>query len=574
MYCRKCGLFIPDDSKFCPHCGAETVPKTESEKQPPNFPDTFMFDTGRPEQPQPSPEPLVQKEASSPGIPPTSRSFLPYSQKEIIIWVALALIGAGAVAWWPIGWSVASPFLWLTAGLLILAGLFEGVGRRVFGAFAFLCSMGLLAGIILSASAVNSTYWGNVVYYGWEVETPFLGVALIGTLLLLVFSVRRVLGKRGHLLGRFFGGSSAPAAEPPLQPPAKLIVISAVSLALIAIFIGYPLYSYLTVPALPIEGETLSSGGLGTPGYTALPTTPLPTSPPVTSTPVRTTATTTQPEQLTRPDARFSASTFSGYAPLTVYFRDDSTGSPQVWLWDFGDESSASVQNPVHTYSNPGAYSVRLSVTGPGGTSSSYPQLVQVNGPIQSTVVDAAFSATPGGGLVPLTVTFIDMSSGSPVSWAWAFGDGETSNLQNPVHVYTNPGYYTVRLTVRSNSGETSTAVAPAPIIAGAPITTVVTPTTTISPTMTFVSGASSPVADFTYTPDSGPIPLTVSFQDQSTGSPTNWYWDFGDGDTSTLKNPIHTFREVGDYYTLLMVTNNAGESMTERGPISVFYID
>jgi PKD repeat protein len=68
----------------------------------------------------------------------------------------------------------------------------------------------------------------------------------------------------------------------------------------------------------------------------------------------------------------------------------------------------------------------------------------------------AGFSADPTSGCAPLTVRFTDSSTGDPTSWSWTFGDGGTSNLQNPSHTYTNPGTYTVGLTVSNDCGEDS----------------------------------------------------------------------------------------------------------------------
>ncbi len=66
--------------------------------------------------------------------------------------------------------------------------------------------------------------------------------------------------------------------------------------------------------------------------------------------------------------ADFSANSTRGPAPLTVNFTDKSTGSITSWLWNFGDGSTSSEQNPSHTYTNPGTYNVSLIVTGPGGS--------------------------------------------------------------------------------------------------------------------------------------------------------------------------------------------------------------
>ena len=74
-------------------------------------------------------------------------------------------------------------------------------------------------------------------------------------------------------------------------------------------------------------------------------------------------------------------------------------------------------------------------------------------------------------------------------------------------------------------------------------------------------SGTASPVASFTGTPVSGTAPLTVAFTDTSTNSPTSWAWRFGDGGTSTLRNPSHTYTTAGTYMVTLIATNAAGNN-------------
>ena len=70
-----------------------------------------------------------------------------------------------------------------------------------------------------------------------------------------------------------------------------------------------------------------------------------------------------------------------------------------------------------------------------------------------------------------------------------------------------------------------------------------------------------SPVADFSASPTSGNAPLNVSFTDHSTGSPTSWNWDFGDGTSSTQQNPTHIYSNPGQYNVSLGVTNSGGGS-------------
>jgi PKD repeat protein len=166
--------------------------------------------------------------------------------------------------------------------------------------------------------------------------------------------------------------------------------------------------------------------------------------------------------------AGFSGNPTSGSAPLTVQFTDLSSGAPSSWYWDFGDRATAETQNPSHTYTAPGTYSVRLTVTG-GGFSDSNVQIgyisVDVPTPIPTITtptatetttssIKAGFSGSPTTGTAPLTVTFTDSSIGSPTSWYWDFGDGSQSRQEKPPqHTYSVPGTYTVSLTVTGAGG-------------------------------------------------------------------------------------------------------------------------
>ena len=75
------------------------------------------------------------------------------------------------------------------------------------------------------------------------------------------------------------------------------------------------------------------------------------------------------------------------------------------------------------------------------------------------------------------------------------------------------------------------------------------------------VAPVSSPVASFTASVTSGKAPLTVRFNDTSSGNPTSWLWSFGDGSTSAEKNPTHTFTDMGTYTVSLTAANEAGNS-------------
>jgi LPXTG-motif cell wall-anchored protein len=153
----------------------------------------------------------------------------------------------------------------------------------------------------------------------------------------------------------------------------------------------------------------------------------------------------------TEPVANFTANVTRGVAPLVVRFNDTTENSPTVWSWKFGDGGKSSEQNPVHTFTDPGSYTVSLSVENTAGKDSlKKSEYIEVN-PLSSPV--ASFTASATSGKAPLVVRFNDTSANTPTSWLWAFGDGSTSPEQNPSHTYQEPGTYTVSLTATNAAG-------------------------------------------------------------------------------------------------------------------------
>lgn len=157
-----------------------------------------------------------------------------------------------------------------------------------------------------------------------------------------------------------------------------------------------------------------------------------------------------------RPIAEFTADPVSGKVPLEVRFTDRSTGSPEGWYWEFGDGSSSTEESPVHVYSSPGTFTVRLNASNRwGGNTESKIYLIAVHPAAQQpTALFTANRPSPGQ---PYTVLFFDRSTGPPSRWSWNFGDGGTSDLQNPVHTYPGPGTFTVTLAVGNSAGEGET---------------------------------------------------------------------------------------------------------------------
>ncbi|MBN1997512.1 PKD domain-containing protein [candidate division KSB1 bacterium] len=233
------------------------------------------------------------------------------------------------------------------------------------------------------------------------------------------------------------------------------------------------------------------------------------------------------------PVADFTANRTSGVVPLTVQFSDKSTGEITDYEWDFGDGSTSQITNPSHQYQTPGLYTVSLTVTGPGGTDQEIKQeYIQVN----DIVPTADFTATPLQGIVPLSVQFTDQSTGNITTYSWNFGDGGTSTAQNPRHTFNATGEYTVSLQVNGPGGTDSETKENYIKVREAP-----------------------PVAQFGAEPRSGDLPLTVQFSDSSSGLITGWLWNFGDGQTSTLQNPQHTFNSPGIFDVALEVTGPGG---------------
>jgi gliding motility-associated-like protein len=168
------------------------------------------------------------------------------------------------------------------------------------------------------------------------------------------------------------------------------------------------------------------------------------------------------------------------------------------------------------------------------------------------TTPDAAFTASSTVDCAHLTVAFLNLSANG-IAYEWTFGDGGISNQPSPVHTYLQAGNYPVTLVAIAQGGCADT-------ITKTDFITIETPGT----------------ADFRSTPEapvevSLPNNNTVSFYDQSLGAVT-WTWDFGDGVSSTDRNPNHTFVKPGVYYVSLTIKSaNGCESTIKKGPYTVF---
>nr|WP_321431224.1 PKD domain-containing protein [uncultured Methanolobus sp.] len=245
------------------------------------------------------------------------------------------------------------------------------------------------------------------------------------------------------------------------------------------------------------------------------------------------------------PVANFSANVTEGATPLSVNFTDMSLNSPTSWSWDFGDGNTSTDQNPTHIYVSAGTYNVSLNATNLAGSNVS----TQISYIATAATPVVNFSANTTEGAVPISVNFTDLSLNSPTEWLWNFGDGNTSTDQNPTHIYSSAGIYNVSLNTTNIGGSN------------------------VSTQFSYITVYTTPVADFSANVAEGAAPLTVNFTDMSTYMPTNWTWNFGDGNTSTAQNPTHTYMSAGTYNVSLNATNLAGSNITTMTSCIAAYI-
>jgi gliding motility-associated-like protein len=226
---------------------------------------------------------------------------------------------------------------------------------------------------------------------------------------------------------------------------------------------------------------------------------------------------------------------------FTTVCRDDSTvftnnstissGSNSSWNWTFGDGGSSAAQHPKHLYISSGSYSVRLITFSSLGCSDTITKTVTVRN--RPKAIFGASQVCKGS-----TTIFTDTSTFITAfnkGWSWSFGDASTSSLQNPTHLYSASGTYSVRLIVTDNNG-------------------------CVDSVKHNVNVSTSPTAKFGYT--SGCVNKSTSFYDSSTvsvGSVNSWKWDFGDGGTSSLQNPTHIYTSAASYTVKLVAGSGTG---------------
>ena len=260
------------------------------------------------------------------------------------------------------------------------------------------------------------------------------------------------------------------------------------------------------------------------------------------------------------PVADFSQSASAGYTPLTVRFTDTSDNSPTSWSWSFGDGNTSTDENPTYTYTTAGAYTVSLTATNAGGSNTTTvdSDITVVAG--TNVIPVAFFTESDITGTAPLTVQFTDESENSPTSWNWNFGDGGSSTLQNPEYTFTTPGNFAISLTVGNSAGTNVSAQRDIIGVSAAPAAA-----TSFVPVATATAEPTPPQVSFEAIPTSGAAPLVVTFTPTAPGSPESFAWDFGDGGTSTEREPTYTYTSSGTYTVILTVKYPEGSRPSEK---------
>lgn len=210
----------------------------------------------------------------------------------------------------------------------------------------------------------------------------------------------------------------------------------------------------------------------------------------------------------------------------------------QSFTWNLGDGTTSVLESPNHTYSQTGFFDIQLIVTTAFGCQDSIEQTIELREPPFTS-----FSLTPDSSCAPVLVNFTNQSTGIGLSYAWNFGNGQTSTQQNPGNQTYNQGVladtsYQITLAVTNFCG-----------------TTQATQTVIAMP---------SPTAIFGTNLDIGCSPFTVEFANNSLGLPDQVTWNFGDGTTSNDPNALlnHTFTtglEDTTYTIQLIVENECG---------------
>ncbi|WP_375581209.1 PKD domain-containing protein [Marivirga tractuosa] len=213
--------------------------------------------------------------------------------------------------------------------------------------------------------------------------------------------------------------------------------------------------------------------------------------------------------------------------PVEVQFSDESRNAIS-WFWDFGDGNTSTMQNPTHTFYEVPQSKVKLTVENEKGCKVTEKKSMDF-------IFIASFKSDIQEVCLGNSVQFSALNN-EAVSWRWDFGDGNISTDKNPKHVYESAGVYDVKLIADNKEGCADTIMVEK-----------------------FIKVIPAE-ADFQLAEsiESSCVPVQVAFKDLTKGA-KSYFWDFGDGTTSKVANPIHVYNKVGDFDVTLIIANELG---------------
>ena len=251
-------------------------------------------------------------------------------------------------------------------------------------------------------------------------------------------------------------------------------------------------------------------------------------------------------------EASASATPEQGVAPLTVDFRCEVNGdAPRAYAWSFGNGAVSTLQHPTFSYTDPGRFTATCVARDVDGDESAASIEITVDADSAPMV---QVSADPRAGVAPLQVNLTALVSGGngELAYAWDFGDGKVASTATvPAHAFAAAGVYPVVLTVTDADGDV-----------GSDLIEIAVGTDDV------------PAVAVSAVPQSGVSPLDVQFEAFPGGGngPLTFEWDFGDGDSSRLPHPPHTFETVAnqDFTAMVTVTDEDGDTASDTVVVSV----
>lgn len=227
------------------------------------------------------------------------------------------------------------------------------------------------------------------------------------------------------------------------------------------------------------------------------------------------------------PEADFNISTNG----LSITTNNTSTNATR-FEWDFGDGMTSELENPAHTYTSDGEYTVSLTVYNGCGSVTKTETIYAGTAPV------ANFSSDLTEGCIDLSIQYTNESTSNATSLIWFFEGGTpgTSTQSNPVVTYQAGGSYNVTLVVSNPQGTDTLQLIDYIFIDGGPGTS-------------FFTSVNE---------------LEVDFNNTSVNADT-YLWDFGDGNTSTTANPQYNYAEEGEYMVTLTATNDCGTNVFKQ---------